>query len=226
MLNLKGVGNGTLSYVVTQQPGSSISLVSLDNIGLVGGNSLSNNLLAGNATITAGSAVNTGATAGSVTLTAGAATGTSSTAGAIVLSAGAGSGSNNAGKIEFRPGVAASAVHGSSDFYKSYTEEMVTISSAAATTVNCRLGNNFAFTLTANTGLSVQNVPVTGRLYNMTLFITQGATPFSITWPVAVKWPGAIAPTLSSTSGKIDIITLVTYDGGVNWFGFIGGQNY
>lgn len=34
------------------------------------------------------------------------------------------------------------------------------------------------------------------------------------------------APTLTVTSGKRDILTFVTNDGGTTWFGFVGGQNF
>jgi hypothetical protein len=48
--------------------------------------------------------------------------------------------------------------------------------------------------------------------------ITQGTGGSKvITWPVSVKWPGNIPPVLSTTAGKIDIITLV-FDGS-NYYG-------
>jgi len=59
----------------------------------------------------------------------------------------------------------------------------------------------------------------------MTLIITQGGTR-TITWPGAVKWPGGVAPTLTATAAKVDILTLVTDDGGTNWYGLVAGQNY
>lgn len=42
--------------------------------------------------------------------------------------------------------------------------------------------------------------------------IKQMDTGKTVTWPLDVKWPAATAPTLSTSTGKIDIITLV-YDG-------------
>ena len=52
--------------------------------------------------------------------------------------------------------------------------------------------------------------PVTGGAY--LLKIVQGATPGTITFPVSVKWGAAGAPTLSNTTGNVDIINLF-YDG-------------
>jgi len=47
------------------------------------------------------------------------------------------------------------------------------------------------------------------------LMITQGATPTTIDWDGTVKWSGG-APTLSSTTGQIDVITLICYNATAN----------
>lgn len=57
--------------------------------------------------------------------------------------------------------------------------------------------------------------PVTGGAY--LLKIVQGATTGTITFPANVKWGAAGAPTLSATTGLIDIINL--YWDGTNYFG-------
>ncbi|NDD86061.1 hypothetical protein EBZ38_17515 [bacterium] len=57
--------------------------------------------------------------------------------------------------------------------------------------------------------------PVTGGAY--LLKVVQGATPGTVTWPVAVKWGAAGAPVLSTVTGKIDIINL--YYDGTNYYG-------
>jgi hypothetical protein len=57
--------------------------------------------------------------------------------------------------------------------------------------------------------------PVTGGVY--LIEIIQGATPGTVTWPASVKWGEAGAPTLSTVSGKIDIINL--YYNGTNYLG-------
>lgn len=41
----------------------------------------------------------------------------------------------------------------------------------------------------------------------------------TVTWPAAVKWAGAVAPTLSSGAGDIDIVSL--YYDGTNYFGSV-----
>jgi hypothetical protein len=61
----------------------------------------------------------------------------------------------------------------------------------------------------------------------MTLVLKQDNTGSkTVAWPNSIKWPGASAPTLTTTGGKYDIITLMTNDGGTIWFGFVAGQNF
>ena len=59
-----------------------------------------------------------------------------------------------------------------------------------------------------------------------TLIFTADGTARSVTWGSAVTWSGGTAPTLTSTSGKRDVFTFLTLNGGLNWLGFTGGQNY
>jgi hypothetical protein len=40
-----------------------------------------------------------------------------------------------------------------------------------------------------------------------------------------VIWPGGSAPTLTTTAGGVDVLNFVTYDGGLNWFGFLAALN-
>ena len=67
-------------------------------------------------------------------------------------------------------------------------------------------------TVTVNTSVPVfaPTNPKAGATY--ILIITQGATPVTVDWNSLVKWPGGTAPTLSSVTSKIDVITLICYD--------------
>lgn len=97
--------------------------------------------------------------------------------------------------------------------------------SAGTLTLDCSAGNIFAVSLNANiTTLSFTNVPATGTAYGLTLALTANGTAYTVTWGSAVKWPGGTAPTLTSTSGKVDTFVLTTWDGGTTWYAFIGGQ--
>ncbi len=48
--------------------------------------------------------------------------------------------------------------------------------------------------------------PLAGTSY--IVFITQGATARSVTWPAAVKWPQGVAPILSTVNGSVDFVWL------------------
>lgn len=109
-----------------------------------------------------------------------------------------------------------------------YDETRVDVSSATTTTIDCSTGNIFNVTLGASvTTLAFSNVPSAGRVYTLTLFLTQDATGGkTFAWPISVKWSGGTAPSITSTAAKTDIFTLVTHDGGTSWYGFTAGQNF
>ena len=83
-------------------------------------------------------------------------------------------------------------------------------------------GNNQAGTLTGNVTLTLSN-PIAGCWYQ--LRATQGgAGSYTVTWPANVKWQSGVAPTLTTTVGRTDIIALF-YDG-TNYLGTIAGLNW
>lgn len=79
--------------------------------------------------------------------------------------------------------------------------------SGTAQTITWSNGMNQKSTLTGNVTYTFSN-PTAGM---MRLKIVQGAGPYTITWPT-IKWKGGTAPTISTGSGDIDIVTLY-YDG-------------
>jgi hypothetical protein len=107
-----------------------------------------------------------------------------------------------------------------------YSEGTSAITATATTTVNCATSNNFLVAMSANiTSLLFSNIPASGNLYSVTLFLNYTGA-FTITWPASLKWSGGAAPTLTSSANKTDIITLTTRDGGVTWYGFPAGLNF
>ena len=109
-----------------------------------------------------------------------------------------------------------------------YEETKTSINSAASLTIDCSLSNVFSVSMIASiTTLSFSNVPAAGKVYSLTLFLNQDATGSrTVTWPAAVKWASGTAPTLTTTANKTDIVSLVTHDGGVTWYAFVGGLNF
>ena len=109
----------------------------------------------------------------------------------------------------------------------SYNETYGAVTSSSnATTVNCEAGNAFSNTLTENTTFTFSNTPASGTAYSFSIEIIQdgSASGFTVTWPAAVDWPAATAPTLTATASAKDVFVFYTRDGGTNWYGFTAGQ--
>jgi hypothetical protein len=81
-------------------------------------------------------------------------------------------------------------------------------------TIDWNDGNNQGIGVTGNTSLTLNN-PISGA--NYTLKVKQeGSGSNCITWP-AIEWVGATGPTLSTSTGQVDLIALM-YDG-TNYYG-------
>ena len=99
--------------------------------------------------------------------------------------------------------------------------------SANTLTLDYSLGTHFGVSLNANiTTLTISNLPASGKAGLFTVAFTADGTLRTITWPAAVKWPSGVAPTMTSTNGKTDILTFLTFDGGTTIWAFVSGQNF
>jgi hypothetical protein len=105
-----------------------------------------------------------------------------------------------------------------------YEEFLAVTSSSAATTINLRLGTHFLHDLTEATTFTFSNPAASGLTSTFTLKIIQGSTARAITWPSAVDWAAATAPTLTATDNGVDYFVFTTNDGGTTWYGFTAGQ--
>ena len=103
-------------------------------------------------------------------------------------------------------------------------ESTVVTSSSNAATLNMRDGTNFTHTLSENVTYTFSNAASSGYVSSFTLKVIQDSTARTITWPTSVDWASATAPTLTTTSGGVDVFCFITYDGGTNWYGFTAGQ--
>jgi hypothetical protein len=88
--------------------------------------------------------------------------------------------------------------------------------------IDLAAGNCFSKTISANTTLTVSNVPAAGAVASFLLDLTNGGA-FTVTWWSGVKWPGGAAPTLTA-SGR-DVLGFFTYDGGTTWTGVLVGRD-
>jgi uncharacterized protein YjbI with pentapeptide repeats len=99
--------------------------------------------------------------------------------------------------------------------------------SSGTLTLNLETSNIFTVALNAAiTTLTISNPPASGSGGSFTLIFTADGTARAVTWPSSIKWAGGTAPTLTSTSGKVDSFAFFTSDGGTNWQGYVGGQNF
>ena len=103
-------------------------------------------------------------------------------------------------------------------------ESTVVSSSSGAATLNLRDGDNFTHTLSENVTYTFSNPAASGKVSAFTLKVTQDSTARTITWPTSVDWAAATAPTLTTTSGGVDVFVFITYDGGTTYYGFTAGQ--
>ena len=67
-----------------------------------------------------------------------------------------------------------------------------------------------------------------GYVNSFVLKITQSSTAKDFTWGSlsAFKWPGGTAPTLSTGTDDIDILSFTTYDNGTTWYGGVVGVDF
>lgn len=82
-------------------------------------------------------------------------------------------------------------------------------------------------TLTADCTISFAAVPGSDVGYSMTILLRQDGTGARVvTWPAEVTWPNDVEPVLSVAPGSVDIVSVLTIDGGASWFGFVGPAGY
>jgi hypothetical protein len=108
-------------------------------------------------------------------------------------------------------------------FTNGYTEETVTANTGTAYTIDLANGSVQYLTLTGNVTYTFPT-PVAGRSFIL-IQRQDGTGGRTVTWPSSVDWPGAVAPTLTSTASRVDKFVFTAIDGS-NWLGSVAGQNY
>jgi hypothetical protein len=108
-------------------------------------------------------------------------------------------------------------------FTNGYTEETVTANTGTAYTIDLANGSVQYLTLTGNCTYTFPT-PVAGKSFIL-IQKQDGTGSRTVTWPASVDWPGATAPTLTSTANRVDKFIFTAIDGS-NWLGSNAGQNY
>jgi hypothetical protein len=94
---------------------------------------------------------------------------------------------------------------------------------AATTSIDLSTGNSFYLELGVSiTTLTLTN-PRAGMFYVFEIKQT-GAGSFTIAWPAEFEWPSDVAPTLTTTTGKTDIIS--AYYNGTKFIALAASLNY
>jgi hypothetical protein len=110
------------------------------------------------------------------------------------------------------------------DYEEKYTSPTI---SAGSLTLNLSDGNVFNVNLNAAiTTFTISNPPTSTNAGSFSLIFTADGTARAVSWPASVTWSAATPPTLTSTNGKKDFFAFITLNGGTNWYGFVGGQNF
>lgn len=102
-----------------------------------------------------------------------------------------------------------------------------TINTSTPITINASYVSRLNLTLDTGgdvTSWSFTNLPPSGAEYELRIYTNpQGGTISA--WPANTFWPSGSAPTLTTATGKVDIISLTTTNGGTTWIGIVIGQN-
>jgi hypothetical protein len=101
------------------------------------------------------------------------------------------------------------------------------ITSGTTLAINRALGEVAVISLTGTvTAFTVSNWGASGSLSRLVLEINNTGAFNISTWPTGTIWSGGTVPTITSGSGKKDLIILTTFNGGTTIFGSIAGQNF
>lgn len=107
-----------------------------------------------------------------------------------------------------------------------HTESAPSSSISGAVSILLTDGNVKDYTLTGNVTFTFPSA-TSGISTFFTLVISQDGTGgHTITWPGSVDWADGTAPTLSTGSNEVDILTFFSVDGGTTWYGMTGGLNF
>lgn len=98
---------------------------------------------------------------------------------------------------------------------------------AGALTLNQEAAGYFTVANNANiTTFNITNPAPAGLLNAIQVELTANGTPYTQVYPSGTVWAGGVAPTLTTTNGKRDLLQFESRDGGTTWFGFVLGQNF
>ena len=112
---------------------------------------------------------------------------------------------------------------------QSWTENTIELHvSDPVVNISCNTANNFILYLATDiSDLTFSNIPTQPLSYTAGLWLVQSTALNTIEWPANLSWGSwGPVPPISVTQDQRDYYKLVTYDGGVKWYGMVMGTNY
>lgn len=94
---------------------------------------------------------------------------------------------------------------------QAYSEQNAIGTSGSAKTIDWNDGNSQTITLDAAPCVLTLSNPKAGASYLLVLTQDSGGSR-TVTWPSSIKWPDAVAPTLTTTASRSDLVTLYCVD--------------
>ena len=103
-------------------------------------------------------------------------------------------------------------------------ETVSTVAASGATeALDLGAGNVHDLTLTADCTITLTGATA-GVACSMLILLRQDGTGgWLVTWPGSVSWPDATPPVLATDPNAVDVVSLVTLDGGTTWYGAYQG---
>lgn len=88
-----------------------------------------------------------------------------------------------------------------------------------ATTLNLSEANIFDVTLGGNVTFTFSNPPASGTAVSATVILRQDATGGRTATFTNAEYTDAVAPVLTTTANKVDVLSFFTVNGGTRYFG-------
>jgi len=130
---------------------------------------------------------------------------------------------------------AALDVEGATRFKTYYEIAKPVSSSGGVVTLDLSEAQTFVLTTTEAVTHFVATNAVAGSTASFTVQVIQGSTGYTVDIDdfrttggasIPLRWPGGVAPVVTSTASAVDIYSFMTFDGASNLYGVVGGQNF
>jgi hypothetical protein len=93
-----------------------------------------------------------------------------------------------------------------------FAKQYVSLQKVATTGINWNTSNVQYLALVTGVQTLTFSNPISGGRYILMLKQPASGTGASVNWPTGVLWGGGTAPTLTTTTGKVDLVSFI-YDG-------------